>query len=134
MTDFIFWKDYFNSLGRALSRLADVISHKDVDTIDFMQDAAIQRFEFVIELYWKVLKKILTYEKVDCTTPRDVLRQAYQFKIINDEAMWLAMLDDRNNTSHVYKEEDAKRVYEHIKIYLPVLENTYASLKQLYHL
>lgn len=130
----IFWKDYFNDLGRAIKRLQEVIEHSDIDKNDYMQDASIQRFEFVIELFWKVLKKILSYEKINAITPRDVLSQSFQFNLIDDEEMWLKMLDDRNNTSHVYKQEDAKKVFENIKTYLPVLRKTYDKLKTKYHL
>ncbi len=44
------------------------------------------------------------------------------------------MLDDRNNNSHVYKQEDAKPVFENIKTYEPVLVKTYTSLKEKYKL
>ena len=77
-------------------------------------------------------KEILTHEKIDSTTPKDVLSKACQFSMIDDEKMWLGMLDDRNNTSHVYKYEDAKRVFENIKLYLPILEKTYNKLDKKY--
>lgn len=109
------WKDYFDNLGKALSRLNEALEHPELGSTEIIQDAAIHRFEFCIELYWKVLKKILFYEKIESTTPRDVLRKAYQFKLINDEEQWLSMLDDRNNTSPIYKQEDAKRVFDNIK-------------------
>lgn len=133
-TEEIFWADYFYNLGKALKRLSEVINHKDVNKNDFMQDASIQRFEFVIEIFWKTLKKILNYEKIESTTPRDVLSQAYQFKLIDDEALWLSMLDDRNNTSHVYNEKNAHRIFKNIQTYLPVFEKTYANLKEKYKL
>jgi nucleotidyltransferase substrate binding protein (TIGR01987 family) len=128
------WKDRFESLGKAVDRLNEVMHHPDIDTSTFMRDAAIQRFEFTIELFWKVLKKILQYEKVDANSPRDVLQKAFQIKLIDDEAMWLSMLDDRNNTSHVYKEEDADRIFMHSKLYLSVFERTYQKLKAQYRL
>jgi nucleotidyltransferase substrate binding protein (TIGR01987 family) len=130
--DKIFWKDYFETLGEALSRLDEVLNHEDLDKIEYMRDAAIQRFEFGIELYWKVLKKILNYEKVDATTPRDVIKKAYQFKLINDERAWLNMLDDRNQTSHVYNKNDACQIFERIKAYYPVMHETYKKLKNTY--
>lgn len=128
----IFWQDYFQSLGQAINRLHDVIERSKVDKNDYALDASVQRFEFVIELFWKVLKKILAYEEIDSTTPKDVLSKAFQFSMIDDEQMWLEMLRDRNNTSHVYKYEDAKRVFENIKIYLPILEKTYNKLDKKY--
>ena len=134
MMDTLFWKDDFGNLGQALKRLSDVMRHPDVDKNDFMQDAAIRRFGFVIELFWKVLKKILNYEKVESTTPRDVLAKSFQSKLIDDEAVWLKMLDDRNNTSHVYRQEDAQSIFKNIKDYLPVLDKTYEALKKNYNL
>ncbi len=81
----IFFGDSFNSLGKSISRLKEVIEHPDIDKVDFMRDAAIKRFEFVIEFYWKILKKALAYEKIESSTPRDVMNKAYQYKLINDE-------------------------------------------------
>ena len=86
----------------------------------------------MIELSWKMLKKILSYEKIESTTPLDVLRKAYQFNLINDEDQWLSILDDRNNTSHMYKQKDAKRVFENIKRHFPVMHKTYITLKEIY--
>jgi nucleotidyltransferase substrate binding protein (TIGR01987 family) len=128
------WKDYFNTLGRAIDRLQDVLEHPELDQIDYLRDAAIQRFEFTIELFWKLLKKVLLHEKVESTTPRDTLNKAYQYMLIHDEQIWLAMLDDRNNTSHAYKEEAAKVIFGHIKTYMPVFQSTYKALKNKYNL
>lgn len=130
----IFWKDYFEMLGQAIKRLEEAMYYAKVDKNDCFQDAAIQRFEFVIELFWKVLKKVLIYEKIEATTPRDVLNKAYQFNLIDNESAWLGMLDDRNNTSHVYKQEEAKKVFENIKSYMPVFQSTYKFLKEKYRL
>lgn len=130
----IFWKDSFEFLEQLIARLDEVIKHESIDKYDYMLDASIYRFKPVIELFWKVLKKALAYEKIDATTPRDVLSKAFQFKIIDDEAIWLKMLDDRNNASHVYKQEDAKRVFDNIKTYLPIFEKTYGNIKKQYEL
>ena len=42
------------------------------------------------------------------------------------------MLDDRNNTSHVYNQEDAKKIFEKIKLYYPVTESNYKKLQEKY--
>lgn len=124
-----FWKDYFETLGQAVQRLQEVLHHPELQEIDYLQDATIQRFELCIELYWKILKKFLSYEEVETTTPRDVLKKAYQFKLIDDEKIWLQMMHDRNKTSHVYKQEVARQVFENILTYGPVLEKNYKKLK-----
>jgi nucleotidyltransferase substrate binding protein (TIGR01987 family) len=84
MKEEIQWKDYFYNLGRAINRLQEVLEHPQQNQIDYLRDAAIQRFEFTIELFWKILKKILFHEKIESTTPRDTLSKAYQYKLIND--------------------------------------------------
>lgn len=123
------WKDYFETLGDAVNRLKDAVMHPELDHNEFVQDATIQRFEFCIELYWKVLRKFLAYEQIDATTPREVLMNAYQCGLIDNENDWIAMLTDRNRTSHVYKKEDARRIFENIKSYYPVIFKTYLKLK-----
>lgn len=125
----VLWKDYFETLGDALNRLEEVITHQDIDKVDYLQDASIQRFEFSIELYWKVLRKFLSYEHIEALTPREVLKNSYQYGLIDDEQIWISMLNDRNKTSHVYKKEDAHRIFEHIKTYFPIMKTTYEKLK-----
>ncbi len=43
------------------------------------------------------------------------------------------MLDDRNNTSHTYDEDLARNILKNIKLYLPIFEQTYQTLKAKYH-
>lgn len=121
--------DSFNALGNAINRLKDAVERNKLNQDDYMRDAAIHRFEFTIELFWKVLKKALQHEKVEATTPRDTLSKAYQYKMIDNDELWLKMLDDRNNTSHAYNESLAKAIFENIKSYVPVFEETYLKLK-----
>lgn len=78
-------------------------------------DGTIQRFEFTFEQAWKTIQRILRFEGYDCNTPRRCLNEAYTAGIINDEAVWLDMLDDRNMTSHIYDEMHARRIYDKIK-------------------
>lgn len=46
--------------------------------------------------------------------------------------LWLGMLDDRNLTSHIYNYENIKKIFENIKLYLPILEKTYNKLEKKY--
>lgn len=85
-------------------------------------DGTIQRFEFTIELYWKVLKRLLEAEGIQAATPREALRRAFQAGWINDEEAWLEMLQNRNLTSHTYNEALAGQVYDAIRRDFAVLE------------
>ena len=119
-------------MGKALTKLHEVLEQQDINTNEFLSDVTIRRFKFVTEPYWKVLKKCLLYEKIETDTPRDVMAKAYQFGPIDDQKIWIA-IEDRNNTSHVYKEDDAKRIFERIKQYEPVMVKTYEALKKRFY-
>lgn len=54
---------------------------------------------------------------------------AYQSHWLEDEAVWLEMLQARNETSHIYNEETARRIYEQIKRYAPELRRAYEFLR-----
>lgn len=128
----LFFKDYFDSLGNALDRLSDALNKKDLDIDLDLHDIVIHRFEFCIELYWKVLKKILVYEKIKCSSPREVLEQAYQIDLINNEKAWLSMLDDRNKTSHLYSLEVSNEIFLRVKDHFPVMLKNYKHIQKKY--
>ena len=111
---------------RALKQMLDKPMEEDRGNVD----ASIQRFEFTIELFWKLLKRILATKGVDVTYPKDVLQQAYKGSLIDDEQIWVDMLRDRNLTSHTYNEELADQIFHNLHTYYPVLYKTLGQLKQ----
>ena len=117
------------NLGRALARLQEALNEPDSNSL--VIDGTIQRFEFVIELFWKAFKRILSREGIQVSTPRESIKQAYQVGWIEDEEAWLEMLRDRNETSHVYDEAMARRLYESIKRNFVALERVYGRLRAL---
>ena len=120
----------FEQLGNALKQL-EVAIKKPVSADRLEIDGTIQRFEFSIELFWKALKKKLFIEfGVEVSAPKQVLQQAYINKIINDEAMWMAMLIDRNLTSHTYKQALADQIYDNIKKYVPFLKEEFINCQK----
>jgi len=108
-------REAIQQFTKALLRLEEVLQRSPEDGI--VIDATIQRFEFTIELCWKALKRKLAFEGVETTTPRSVLQQSFVFHWIDEEAIWLNMLRDRNLTSHTYREEQAKEIYARIPTY-----------------
>lgn len=87
---------------------------------DVSRDAAIQRFEFCFELAWKSIQERAREEGLDCQTPRSCLQLAFKILWIEDEQGWLAMLQDRNRTSHTYDEELAQGVFRRLPNHLPL--------------
>ena len=117
------------NLGRALERLNEVLQE---ERTHFMIDATIQRFEFTIELFWKTLKRQLAFEGIEATTPRETIKHAYRNGWLSKESLWIDMLNDRNRTSHIYSEDMASEIYDHIKDYHNELTNTYQFLADRY--
>ena len=78
-----------------------------------VRDSAIQRFEFTLDLAWKTVKAYLEEQKgIVCRSPKECLRQAFRQDLIEYDDFWLAMVDLRNETAHIYKEETAEAVYQ----------------------
>ncbi|MFH1738129.1 MAG: HI0074 family nucleotidyltransferase substrate-binding subunit [bacterium] len=116
------------NLGGALARLREALHEPEANCLAV--DGTIQRFEFVIKLYWKTLKRLLAAEGVQTLSPRETLRGAYEAKWIQNETAWLQMLKDRNETSHIYDEAIARRIYKNIQTYFSEMEQTYDFLLQ----
>ena len=116
-----------DSLENALRRLREALAEPETNSL--VIDGTIQRFEFVVELYWKTLKRFLAFEGIETQTPREALQQAYQARWLEDETVWLGMLRDRNLTSHIYDESQARKVYARIKEYFPELQRSFEFLR-----
>ncbi|CAN5444698.1 HI0074 family nucleotidyltransferase substrate-binding subunit [soil metagenome] len=118
------------NLGNALKQLG-AICEEPLDNKRIVLDASIQRFEFCYELFWKTLKALLEKEGLETTTPKQVLQQAYHIHWLDNEELWLEMLEDRNKTSHVYDEEMALEIYAKIKRYYTEMQCVYTMLQAL---
>ena len=127
------WYESFLDLGEALYQLDQMVKEPGSNAF-YVRDATIQRFEFCTELFWKVLKKICQEEKFEVTSPRSVIQASFILKLIKDEQLWLKMLDDRNETSYMYKFPAAKEVYAKIGSYYSAMQRTYDALKERYEL
>ena len=106
---------------RAVSRLGEAMS-AGTDNSLFI-DAAIQRFEFCVELAWKSLKlRLSSQHGLEVASPKPALQEAFRLHMIDDDALWLSMLRDRNLTSHTYRERLANEIYGRLHGYLAVLQ------------
>lgn len=72
------------------------------------RDASIKRFEFCIELAWKVSVKSLG---TTSSSPKPALREMLKSGLITDINQWFDFLDQRNKSSHSYDEQVAKEVF-----------------------
>jgi len=116
------------SLGSALARLGNALSQPKTE---WTRDAAIQRFEFSFELAWRAMARCARDEGIDVASPRQAVRAAFKLGWIEDDASWLSMLDDRNRTSHTYKEKTAEEIYGRLARHHAALSGLHRRLRGL---
>lgn len=106
------WDERILDLKNAISRLEEAIEDSKKIELSTLKDGVIQRFEFSIELSWKILKIYLNEEGIEnVATPKSTIREAFKVGIIKNVDTWLEMIDDRNLTSHIYNQSLADDIY-----------------------
>ena len=102
---------------------------------EIVRDASIQRFEFTFELVWKTLKLHFERQGLMCGGPRPAIKMAFAAGLIPSQEetdLWLAMLEDRNLTSHAYDEALSKRIFSNIRSqYAPMLRGMNQTIQTL---
>ena len=90
---------------------------RENDSDNIVRDSTIQRFEYTLEMGWKLLQFILKDERIalPINSPRKVVKAAYESDLIENGDSWIKALDDRNNMSHMYSCGGSEGVYERIK-------------------
>ncbi|GFO98131.1 nucleotidyltransferase substrate binding protein [groundwater metagenome] len=114
--------------GRALTTLKE-ITQEPYSVI--VRDAAIQRFEYSYEIFWKLLKEYLRErEGIICDSPKSCFKEAFKVKLFTEEETIkaLEMTDDRNQTAHTYHEEVAMEIYPKIKGYYELMDKVHRKI------
>lgn len=114
-------------LGRASARLAEALAGKNDS--DLLRAGCIQYYEFCFELAWKAIKLVAEAEGQRCESPKSCLKTAFALGWIDDETLWLEMLDARNRMSHTYRPEQALRVYDRLPAFAAAFRGLLDHLK-----
>ncbi len=121
-------KRYFTNYEKALRNLREGV---EVARTDIEVDGAIKRFELCYELVWKLIKEYLADVGIICRSPRDTFREARRVEIIEDERLWMEMIEDRNTLVHTYEMEKAREIFMKIKNeYVDCLQDVYEKIKR----
>lgn len=104
----------------SLAKIIKALSQLDLAVIipapsELERDGGIQRFEYCLELSWKVGKKYLSSQGLDANTPKEVFRLLGQIGLINNVDRWFQFLIARNYSSHTYHEAVANWVWAQAK-------------------
>jgi nucleotidyltransferase substrate binding protein (TIGR01987 family) len=125
------WKQRFQNFSRAFVLLREAYE-MDYIQMDMMhKEAYVQRFEFTFELAWKTLKDVMEFDGIvfEKISPRFIIRDAFQYKYIDNPEIWMKMVDDRNLMSHTYNFSTFENVLAEVRSkYFNELEKFYTSL------
>jgi len=127
-------KDSISNLRGAVNKLNDALAIQN--DRELVVEGTIQRFEYVVELLWKTIRRGLIYERVTLRpdTPREVMRQGFVIGWLDGEVTWQELLDKRNKTSHEYLDEDfIDEYYNDIKRLTPEIIKILEFLETNYH-
>ena len=117
--------DYERALNRLEAAFNKATEFRNKELYEFFIVCTIQRFEFSVELMWKLIKRFLEEnEGISCRSPKSCIREFFSAGYLSqDETLTLLkMVDDRNRTSHTYHEEIAEEIFKNIGLYLPLLK------------
>lgn len=104
-----------------------LLSSDNIEEQKAFRDACIQRFEYCIEFSWKTSMKILGSTTA---AAKPAVREMARNNLINNPEIWLGYIDSRNETSHAYDEDVAKKVYAQIESFLPEAEKLLTTLNK----
>ncbi len=115
---------------KALNTLKDIA--KEPFSV-IVRDAAIQRFEYTFEAFWKFVREYLKEkEGIIANSPKASFKEIFSLGLVSEEETveLQEMTDRRNDTSHTYKEAVAQSIYEKIKDYVLLIDKVMETLKQ----
>ena len=116
----------------------EVLKHAEKEDLnnEFIVSGIIDKFFVQFELSWKVLKACLKYEGkgvANSGSPREILKEAYSTYEFIDEKIWLEMLKARNDMSHIYDGNAAKKLVDVIlKKYIPEFLKLQINIQKAY--
>lgn len=123
------WQQRFQNFSKAFALLKTTVELQKPTVIE--RAGMIQFFEMTFELAWKLLKDYQEEEGFIVKSPRDAIKQAFQYQLITDGQAWLEALQDRNLTVHTYQEKIALEVERKIRLeYAPMLEQLHIAFAE----
>ena len=127
----IFFDDLADQTDRAVGALHRITENQlgAEGFGDVVLDLNVQRFEFTFEMAWKALKRYLDFVGIDSKNPRAIFKDAFAQGLLQDDALWLDMIEMRNLSSHVYDEREVSVLLDKIERYIAGFMQLEHSLK-----
>ena len=119
------WRQRYENFEKAYKKFnAAIIDFPILSTLE--KEGLIQRFEYTFELAWKTLKDYLESQEVTAEFPREVIKSAFHYGLIESGEVWMDMLEKRNLMAHTY---DEVRFNSAIK---KIIDEYFIAVKQVY--
>ena len=106
-------KQRFQNFEKAYNQLKKGLELPSLNELE--RQGIIKSFEFTFELAWKTLKDYLESQEIEATFPRQVIKQAFHYELIDQGEVWIEILEKRNLMAHTYDEAKAKEALTAIK-------------------
>ncbi len=86
-------KDSLGNLRKAVDKLNSALQIPN--DRELVVEGTVQRFEVVVELLWKTLRRALKYEgiRIQPDTPREAMKQGFAVGWLHNESIWQDLLD-----------------------------------------
>lgn len=101
---------------------------------DNIKSGQIQKFEFTVELLWKTIQ-VFMYEVdgVDAVTPKSVAKEFVEAGHCDYDVyeQLISAINDRNHLSHIYRQEMAESIWQHLPEYLRMVEHIVCAMRSV---
>jgi nucleotidyltransferase substrate binding protein (TIGR01987 family) len=119
-----------NTLNKSLTKL----KNKKFDDYEELRDSIIQRFEYSTDTFWKYLNEYLKSKfkvKIPAPRPKLVLQECLDVDLISKDEfeICIAIISDRNETSHGYNEKLAEEICQEIPKYYETMNKIIQRIK-----
>ena len=111
-----------------LSKSLTKLEEEKLDELSEM--GAIQAFEVCFELAWKTLQKFLIREGKEARSPRETFRLAAQFGYLDNPQVWFKFGEERNLTTHTYREDILTELLNLLAPFVKELEKLINNLEE----
>lgn len=119
------WRQRFVNFEKAYDQFLEAIeNYSNLSVLE--KEGLVQRFEYTFELSWKLMKDYMESQGITAISPRDTLKNAFHFEIIEHGEIWMDMLEKRNLLAHTYDEKNFDKALKKIN------EEYWAEMKRFY--
>ncbi|MBR2068967.1 MAG: HI0074 family nucleotidyltransferase substrate-binding subunit [Candidatus Gastranaerophilales bacterium] len=101
---------------------------------EYVEDACIKRFEYTVEISWKIMKRFLKlqYGKIDKElTMNNIFRLMEGYEFISSWEKWRDYYNKINDTSHEYNQNKAKIILNSIEDLIADSQYLYDKLNKV---